>query len=122
MAAAAALAAFGVFAHYLYSGMGAAEVVRKLAGLRLSLALYAQEHKCPPPAFEYTVRDGKLEAPPLLKLPRHFRASSVRNVSSLKITDSGTWAYVNNPKDADFGLLFIDCSHKDEKGRFWSDF
>ena len=29
---------------------------------------------------------------------------------------------MNEPGDPDFGLLYIDCAHKDEKGRFWSEF
>lgn len=122
IAAAAACAALAGGLWYLAAGMEAAEVVRKLSGLRLSLAFYAREHKALPAAFEDTVRVGNLEAPPALKLPRHFRTSSVRNVDALRITDRGGWAYVNAPGDRNFGVLFIDCSHRDGKGRFWSEF
>ncbi len=119
-AAAFLLAAWG--AAWVHGGMGAAEVVRKLSGLRMSLALYAMDHGGKPASFGDTIRSGSLEDAPPLKLPGHFRRSSVRDVRTFAITDTGGWAYVNDPKDPSFGLLFIDCSHKDEKGRYWSEF
>jgi hypothetical protein len=121
LAAAAALSAAWGGCHY-QSGMKAPEVIRKLSGLRMALALYALEHKTPPISFEETLREGKLETSPGLKLPRHFGSAAVRNAASFKIKDTGIWSYVNNPEDPDFGLLFIDCSHLDEKGRYWSEF
>jgi hypothetical protein len=121
---AAALAAALALARGLwYGGMDAPEVVRKLSSLRLALALYSAEHnKVPPPDFADVLTSGKLEAVPELKLRRHFKREKVRNVPTMEITDSGGWVYVNNPRDKDFGLAYIDCSHKDEKGRFWSEF
>jgi hypothetical protein len=38
------------------------------------------------------------------------------------VEDTGGWAYVNAPASPDFGLVFLDCSHSDEKGRRWSEF
>ncbi len=105
-----------------YGGMDAPEVVRKLSSLRLALALYSAEHKSLPADFGTILSSGKLEAVPELKLRRHFKNGKVRNMPEMKITDSGGWAYVNNPKDKDFGLAYIDCSHRDEKGRYWSEF
>ena len=120
----AALAAVLALARGLwYGGMDAPEVIRKLSSLRLALALYGVEHKQAPPSdFAEVLASGKLEAVPELKLRRHFKSGKVRNMPAMKITDSGGWAYVNNPQDKDFGLAYIDCSHKDEKGRYWSEF
>jgi len=109
-------------AHYYRSGMGAAEVIRRLSGMRMALALYTLEHKTAPAAFEDILKDGKLEAAPGLKLPGHFGSSAVRNTPSFEVRDSGGWAYVNDPRDPRFGLIFIDCGHMDEKGRYWSEF
>ncbi|HAT72831.1 MAG TPA: hypothetical protein DCS63_08455 [Elusimicrobia bacterium] len=109
-------------ARYYGSGMEAAEVIRKLSGLRMALAFYTLEHKTAPSAFEDVLRDGKLEAAPRLKLPGHFGSSAVRNTPSFEIRDSGGWAYVNDPRAPRFGLVFIDCWHPDEKGRYWSEF
>lgn len=121
LAAAALLAsAWGLV--YLQTGMDAAEAVRKLSGLRLSLELYRQANKKLPAAFADTVKTGSLEGAPDLKLPGHFKTSEVADTPSMLIRDTGGWAYVNNPADPAYGLVYIDCSHKDEKGRFWSEF
>ena len=120
IAAGSAFAAWGLL--YLASGMQAAEVVQKLGGLRIAITLYSMEEKGAPAAFESVLRAGQLEGTPPLKLPWHLKSSRVRNSPAFRIKDTGGWAYVNNPKDPDFGLLYIDCSHKDPKGRFWSEF
>jgi hypothetical protein len=107
---------------YLRGGMDAAEAVRKLSGLRLSIELYRQEHKKLPASFADTLKAGTLEEAPALKLPGHFKTSKVTDTPSLLIRDTGGWAYVNNPADPAFGLVYIDSSSKDEKHRFWSEF
>ena len=123
IAASAALVLAGLGGYRFFcSGMDAAEVVRKLSALRLALALYKVEHKKIPSAFEEVLTSGKLESVPELKLRRHFSSAKVRNVSALEIRDTGGWAYVNAPGNKDFGLVYIDSSHADEKGRFWSEF
>lgn len=118
---AAALAA-ALTVLYLSRGMGAAEVIKRLSGLRLSLELYRQQYRKLPASFGETLRSGTLEAAPALKLPGHFRSSSVRDAPAMLIKDTGGWAYVNGPGDPDFGLLYIDCAHRDAKGRSWSEF
>lgn len=118
----AALAAAGWLALWLRGGMDAPEAVRRLSALRLSAELYRQEHKRLPAAFADTVRAGTLEAAPYLKLPGHFRRGEVKDVPAFGISDSGGWAYVNDPKSPDFGLVYMDCSHRDERGRYWSEF
>lgn len=120
LSAAALLGAGGFL--YLRRGMGSPEVLRKLSGLRVSLELYSMEHRKKPAAFEDTIKAGQLEGAPSLKLPGHRGTSAVRNAASFAISDTGGWAYVNAPADPAFGVIFIDCSHKDEKGRFWSEF
>lgn len=121
-AAAAALVLAAAWLTDFSSGMDPQEAIRKLSGLRMSLALYAMEGKPPPAAFADVIRAGKLEEAPTLKLPWHLRSARVRDVPSRAVTDTGGWAYVNAPADPDFGQVFIDCSHKDPKGRFWSEF
>jgi len=123
----AALAAAGLllaarWTAWFYGGMETAEVLRKLSGLRVSLTLYTLEHGKKPASFADIIKSGNLEGAPKLKLARHFAATSVRDTNSFRIKDTGGWAYVNAPGDPSFGLLYIDCSHKDEKGRYWSEF
>lgn len=121
LAAAALLAsAWGLV--YLRTGMDAPEAVRKLSGLRLSLELYRQANKKLPAAFADTIKSGALEGAPELKLPGHLKTAEVTDTPSMLIKDTGGWAYINNPADPAYGLVYIDCAHKDEKGRFWSEF
>ncbi|OIO05254.1 MAG: hypothetical protein COX65_09590 [Elusimicrobia bacterium CG_4_10_14_0_2_um_filter_56_8] len=122
LALAAVITAGTWSAYFISYGMPPADVVRKLSGLRLSLELYRQQYKRLPASFEETLRAGTLEAPPELKLSGHLKRASVKDTGAMVIKDTGGWAYVNNPQDPDFGLLYIDCSHKDLKGRFWSEF
>ncbi len=119
---AAALLATGWMFFRLREGMGAQEVLRKLGALRISAELYREDREHFPLTFADTVRAGKLEAVPRLKLRWHPACDSVRDVRSAGITGSGCWAYVNNPKSPDFGLVYIDSAGKDEKGRYWSEF
>ncbi|MDA8244775.1 MAG: hypothetical protein M0025_11745 [Elusimicrobia bacterium] len=122
-AAAALLLGAAGWWNYLRGGMGAAEAVRRLSGLRVAVELYRQQHAGRPPAsFGETLRSGELESVPDLKLPGHPRRAGVRDTASAAVSDTGGWAYVNDPKSPDFGLVYIDCSHSDAKGRFWSEF
>lgn len=103
------------------SGMEPAEAIRKLAGLRMALTLYAAERGAPPASFAEVINSGKLEAVPSLKLAWHGGAAAVRDVPDRSLRDTGGWAYVNAP-GPDFGLVFIDCAHRDGRGRYWSEF
>lgn len=114
------LAACGAL--YLRRAMPAAEVIRKLAGLRMAMELYRQDHKGFPSAYARVLEAGNLEAVPDLKLKWHLKTTKVRTVNSFKIANTGGWAYVGNPSDPQFGLVYIDSSGKDEKGRPWSEF
>jgi type II secretory pathway pseudopilin PulG len=37
-------------------------------------------------------------------------------------TDAGGWAYVNVPMAAQWGNVFVDCTHTDLKGKIWSSY
>jgi len=101
--------------------MPAPDVVRKLSGLRLALEFYRQERRTPPPSYAAVMESGKLEEVPRLKLKGHRTSSRVADVKSFLLRDTGGWAYVN-AAGPDFGLVYIDCTHFDEKGRPWSEF
>ncbi|MBI4803112.1 MAG: hypothetical protein HY796_11365 [Elusimicrobia bacterium] len=121
ISAALVLAALGVLRYYLYS-MDAAEVVRRLAGMRVATALFRLSKGSAPANFNDLVTSGNLEAPPKLKLKWHRASLKVRPTPVLQAKDTGGWGYVNDPKSRDFGTIFIDCAHRDEKGRSWSEF
>ncbi|MFA6434128.1 MAG: hypothetical protein WCW52_05480 [Elusimicrobiales bacterium] len=119
--AATALAALGLFG-YLNHSMNSAEVIRKLSGIRMAGGLFRLEKGRPPSGIGELISSGNLEAAPELKLRMHRTSSKVRNASVLTVADTGGWAYVNDPKSPDYGTFFIDCSHTDEKDRYWSWF
>jgi hypothetical protein len=37
-----------------------------------------------------------------------------------KLQDTGQWGYVNDPKASCYGQLFVDCTHRDSRGREWA--
>jgi len=97
-----------------------AEIIRKLAGLRISLELYKIKFKSYPTKFEEVIKNGYLEDIPEIKLKWHFKNKKIKHYNSIKFNNSGTWAYVNNPYDDNFGTVYIDSTGKDSKGRYWS--
>jgi hypothetical protein len=38
------------------------------------------------------------------------------------VTDAGGWLYFNNPASANFGMLILNCSHRDGRGNEFSDY
>lgn len=49
----------------------------------------------------------------------HPISRDVEHKSDTISSDSGKWGYVNNPADANWGVLFVDCTHTDSKGSSW---
>ena len=39
-----------------------------------------------------------------------------------KIKDTGGWGYVSDPKAACWGQIFVDCTHKDSKDKYWPEY
>ncbi|MFH2201597.1 MAG: hypothetical protein ABIJ96_00635 [Elusimicrobiota bacterium] len=39
-----------------------------------------------------------------------------------KSGDSGKWGYINDPADANFGFVFVDCTHTDSRGNAWNTY
>jgi hypothetical protein len=115
------LAVFGLFTYVNYS-MDSASVIRRLSGIRIAAGLFRMSSGRHPSDIGEMIKTGNLEAVPELKLRRHLATSKVRNASSPAVRDTGGWGYVNDPKSSDYGTVFIDCSHTDEKGRYWSWF
>jgi type II secretory pathway pseudopilin PulG len=37
-------------------------------------------------------------------------------------SDAGGWSYDNNPNDANFGQIVINCTHTDERGNLWASY
>ncbi len=60
---------------------------------------------------------------PMTKLPGtpHMDSSaiSVGASTAAALTDSGGWAYVNDPESHYYGTIFVNCSHLDRNGNPW---
>lgn len=97
-------------------------IIKKLSGLRMAVILFKLEKKRYPADFKEVLINGNLEAIPEIKLNMHVHRKTIKQVDEIKYKDTGTWVYVNNPKSPNFGTVFIDCVHKDPKGRYWSWF
>lgn len=74
-----------------------------------------------PGPWEVYFDNGLPPAPRKPDVP-HPSTEEIEYFESFLPKDTGKWGYVNNPKDAGFGTLFIDCTHTDSNGRNWSLF
>lgn len=65
-----------------------------------------------------------LAALPYAKTPPfHGDQNQVSAVSSAAaVTELGGWAYVNNNSTGDWGVVLVDCTHTDHKGRTWTSY
>lgn len=43
-------------------------------------------------------------------------------IDATKIRDTGGWGFVTDPMAACWGHIFVDCSHKDTKGKLWPSY
>ncbi len=53
----------------------------------------------------------------------HNDTAAVRQESGvLAITDAGGWSYDNAQNDANFGSVWVHCTHTDSLGRAWTEY
>ncbi|OIO07652.1 MAG: hypothetical protein AUJ52_09890 [Elusimicrobia bacterium CG1_02_63_36] len=48
--------------------------------------------------------------------------TSSEGAAAAVLTDGGGWSYVNAPTDANYGKVWINCSHTDAAGRVWTSY
>lgn len=94
----------------------------ELAGARSALMLYYDDLEGKYPAAPAELIPKYMPAMPELDLPGHARTSAVELADAAgpdigkAVTDTGGWLYFANPKSQNFGMLVLNCSHKDDKG------
>jgi len=102
----------------------AASAKLSLASVRSALQIYYGDHNGDfPKTLEALVPD-RLKQLPELQVPGHEKTGRVTVLDTKRydsdlgaaITDSGGWLYFSSPDSLNFGMLVIDCSHK-EPGR-----
>ena len=110
-----------------------AELIRKsnegsskgnLGAIRSALSIYYGdlEGQYPAALDSLTISGKYLTSIPKSKAPNyHSDVSTISQDSGvLSITNAGGWAYVNAPGDANFGTLWVNCTHTDTKGTVWT--
>ncbi len=98
---------------------------RALQDLRAALQVYYGDNGGKYPADLAALAPGRIPAIPELWLPEHKKTSDVRVIDSKKydknlagaVNDDGGWLYFSDPASASYGLLVINCSHKDPGGQ-----
>lgn len=95
-----------------------------LQGLRSSLQVYYIEHDGRYPKTPADLVPSDLPSVPWLELPGHARTNAITVINSRKydrdvskaVTDSGGWLYFSDPASVNYGLLVIDCRHREAGG------
>jgi uncharacterized RDD family membrane protein YckC len=97
-----------------------------LRALRSALSAYRDEnHGSYPADLQELVPKRLVAVPPARTPPYHPDSRVVHYFKSLddnSAADTGGWGYVNNPRDKDFGNLFINCTHTDARGKSWDSY
>ena len=97
---------------------------KDLAALRSALQLSYVANDGKYPADLAALVPDRIQAVPELYLPGHKRTAEVKAVNSKEfdgdpgqaVTDDGGWLYFSDQGLANYGLVLINCSHKDESG------
>lgn len=99
-----------------------------LGELRQAVDRYRRAHDGrPPDSIAAMVEAGIIPGIPALwrnydGIP-HAHAAEAAVFASTAATDSGRWAFVVSPSSPSLtGAVFIDCTHTDTRGRFWSEY
>ena len=97
-----------------------------LGSIRSALSIYYgdMEGLYPVGINPLTINAKYLSAIPLAKVPNYHQDTSleVDGLAGAAVTDAGGWSYVNNVTDANFGSLWVNCSHTDTKGTNWTSY
>jgi prepilin-type N-terminal cleavage/methylation domain-containing protein len=112
-----------------------AELIRKsnegatkgnLGGVRSALSIYYgdMEGLYPASPDALTIAGKYMSAIPKAKSPNYHAdaATIVLGNGTASITDVGGWAYSNVNTDANFGTLWVNCTHTDTKGSIWTTY
>jgi hypothetical protein len=92
-----------------------------LAAVRSALDVYRGEYGGYPTSLSALTAGGKyLKALPRVRIYGHERSDRpVTEYPSMTPHDTGTLGYVSEPRDPNFGVVFIDCTHT-HKDRPWN--
>jgi general secretion pathway protein G len=107
-----------------------AELIRKsnegaskgnLGSIRGALSIYYgdMEGQYPSDMTSLTINGKYLASIPTAKAPNyHGDTTLISNVTAAN--DAGGWAYNNTVGNANFGNIWVNCTHTDTKGTIWT--
>jgi len=96
-----------------------------LGSVRSALSIYYgdQEGIFPATPLALTINGDYIDMIPNAKTPNYHADGSTFLLNTVaNMTDAGQWAYDNTPATANFGNLFVNCSHTDTKSTRWSTY
>lgn len=109
-----------------------------LGSLRSASAIYYGENEgIYPAALEALVNPEFLKEIPKTKLEHHketavwtaygnevcgAKKEYEHEIDASKLMDTGGWGYVTDPKSDCWGQIFVDCTHRDTRGRPWPEY
>ncbi|MEW6012492.1 MAG: prepilin-type N-terminal cleavage/methylation domain-containing protein [Elusimicrobiota bacterium] len=99
--------------------------IANLSSIREALRLYYADNSTYPTDDLSSLYPKYISKILELDIPNSFhpKTASVRTSNSVSdITDSGMWGYINISSSADFGYVFIDCTHTDLSGKRYCDY
>ncbi len=115
------------------SGEGASK--GNLAAIRSAISIYYgdMEGVYPAKIQALTIESKYLAAVPVAKAPNYHPDSSVESVFTGACVGSAVdwvsggggpagWDYCANSTDANYGVVWVNCTHTDTKGSLWSSY
>ena len=95
-----------------------------LGAIRSALSIYYGdlEGLYPMNAAVLTVSGKYLGSMPNAKTPNYHGDSGSFANSSGAASDAGGWKYNNVMGDANYGTLWVNCTHTDSKGSIWTGY
>ena len=99
-----------------------------LGAVRSALSIYYgdQEGNYPSDDLTSLTTGGKyLNEIPSSKAPNYHNDSATVNAgasATVALTGTGGWAYVNNTTDTQWGNMWVNCTHTDSKGTYWTTY
>ena len=109
-----------------------AELIRKssegaskgnLGAIRSALSIYYGdlEGQYPTALPALTIGGKYLTAVPMSKAPNYHADTSVV-VNQTSANDAAGWSYNNTNTNANFGTVWVNCTHTDTKGSIWTSY
>ncbi len=97
-----------------------------LGALRSAMGVYYADvlTQYPTSLARLAENEELLKLIPSTKIQPYHSASNASKEGAVAglLDDGGGWAYVNAPQDANYGKIWINCTHTDVTGKVWTTY